>query len=228
MENGISDDTDPMNVDIGDDPFESDRQIRSDACVSTDSCETLLEVELSTAPGCVLSTFDRDAEVIYHSQESGKCQVLLDTTTEGEHDVLRGETIDLAACPMAAMKNYRVVPHVTSVTEDGVVVEGYVEDSSVIWPMLEELRSVTESMSILRIVSLESEADARRRRMVNLDAMTDKQLEALELAYERGYFERPRQVTQEALANELDISKQALSRRLSRVEKVVFDQLIGP
>jgi len=44
--------------------------------------------------------------------------------------------------------------------------------------------------------------------------LTDTQQEALELAYERGYFEFPRRVTLEELGDELGISQQAVGSRL--------------
>lgn len=46
--------------------------------------------------------------------------------------------------------------------------------------------------------------------------LTDAQQEALELAYERGYFESPREVTMGELGNELGISHQAVASRLRR------------
>ncbi len=45
-------------------------------------------------------------------------------------------------------------------------------------------------------------------------ALTETQQEALVLAYERGYFESPREVTLEALGEELGISQQAVGSRL--------------
>lgn len=45
-------------------------------------------------------------------------------------------------------------------------------------------------------------------------ALTDTQQEALVLAYKRGYFESPREVTLEALGEELGISQQAVGSRL--------------
>ncbi|KAA9396473.1 bacterio-opsin activator [Haloarcula sp. CBA1130] len=45
-------------------------------------------------------------------------------------------------------------------------------------------------------------------------ALTDTQQEALILAYKRGYFESPRQVTLEDLGEELGISQQAVGSRL--------------
>ncbi|WP_135823814.1 helix-turn-helix domain-containing protein [Halorussus ruber] len=47
-------------------------------------------------------------------------------------------------------------------------------------------------------------------------ALTDTQQEALELAYERGYFNTPRDVTMADLGDELGISQQAVASRLRR------------
>lgn len=47
-------------------------------------------------------------------------------------------------------------------------------------------------------------------------ALTDTQQEALVLAYDRGYFETPREVTMEELGTELGISQQAIASRLRR------------
>ncbi|WP_254863926.1 helix-turn-helix domain-containing protein [Halovivax gelatinilyticus] len=47
-------------------------------------------------------------------------------------------------------------------------------------------------------------------------ALTDTQQEALVVAYERGYFESPRETTMEAIGDELGISQQAVASRLRR------------
>lgn len=54
--------------------------------------------------------------------------------------------------------------------------------------------------------------------------LTERQRAALEVAYERGYYETPSEVTLEALAEEFDVTPQTLSRHLRvAVEKVVAD-----
>lgn len=53
---------------------------------------------------------------------------------------------------------------------------------------------------------------------INLDMLTSKQRETLELALETGYYERPRETDLTALADELDISKSAVSQRLRTAE----------
>ncbi|WP_265110610.1 helix-turn-helix domain-containing protein [Halosolutus halophilus] len=57
------------------------------------------------------------------------------------------------------------------------------------------------------LTPIESEAES---------ALTDTQQEALVLAYERGYFNTPRDVTMADLGDELDITQQAVASRLRR------------
>lgn len=58
-------------------------------------------------------------------------------------------------------------------------------------------------------------------------ALTDAQREALELAYERGYFESPRQVTMEDLGKDLGISQQAVASRLRRGTRSILGQTLS-
>lgn len=58
-------------------------------------------------------------------------------------------------------------------------------------------------------------------------ALTDTQQETLVLAYERGYFESPREVTMEDLGAELGISQQAVASRLRRGIKRVLGSTLS-
>jgi len=57
--------------------------------------------------------------------------------------------------------------------------------------------------------------------------LTDKQRDALALAHRRGYFSRPREVTLEELADDLDISPQAVSARIQRALETLVGSTIG-
>ncbi|WP_254769307.1 helix-turn-helix domain-containing protein [Salinilacihabitans rarus] len=59
-------------------------------------------------------------------------------------------------------------------------------------------------------------------------ALTEKQQEALVLAYDRGYFESPREVTMEDIGDDLGISEQAVASRLRRgIKRVLGSTLTG-
>ncbi len=58
--------------------------------------------------------------------------------------------------------------------------------------------------------------------------LTPEQYEALDAAFERGYFNIPRQISMEELASELGISHQALSERLRRAYGTLVGAEVNP
>ena len=58
--------------------------------------------------------------------------------------------------------------------------------------------------------------------------LTLEQREAVTLAFDRGYFSTPRDTTLSALADELDISQQALSDRVRRANEKVLRRVLRP
>jgi len=58
--------------------------------------------------------------------------------------------------------------------------------------------------------------------------LTEKQYQAISLAFARGYYDSPRQTSTQELAAELDISAAAASDLLRRAENQLISQTIGP
>lgn len=59
--------------------------------------------------------------------------------------------------------------------------------------------------------------------------LTDEQRKTLIAAYERGYFDRPREVTQAELGEYFDISSQAIANRLQRgIRNLIQNTLLSP
>ena len=61
---------------------------------------------------------------------------------------------------------------------------------------------------------------------VDVESLTPKQWEALELAYEAGYYDQPRSVDLQTLADELAISKSAVSQRLRAAEGTIVEGVL--
>jgi predicted DNA binding protein len=53
---------------------------------------------------------------------------------------------------------------------------------------------------------------------VDLECLTETQRETLALALEKGYYDRPRETDLDALADEFDISRSAVSQRIRTAE----------
>jgi predicted DNA binding protein len=63
---------------------------------------------------------------------------------------------------------------------------------------------------------------------VDLGVLTEKQRRALELALEGGYYERPREIDLTSIAEQLDISKSAVSQRLRSAERKLIQNTLEP
>lgn len=63
------------------------------------------------------------------------------------------------------------------------------------------------------------------------DRLTDRQWSTLELAFQDGYFLRPREITQVEMADRLDLSQETISQHLRAAQQnlfgVVFDEMIS-
>lgn len=75
-------------------------------------------------------------------------------------------------------------------------------------------------------VSLETLRDYEHR-AEPLDALTARQREVLEIAYEMGYFDVPRSASTETVAAELDLDTSTVSEHLQRAERNLISTVIA-
>ncbi|AGB32040.1 bacterio-opsin activator HTH domain-containing protein [Natrinema pellirubrum DSM 15624] len=89
---------------------------------------------------------------------------------------------------------------------------------------IEQLIDCVDDVVDARTVDDRTTDQQGRPESLQLDVreLTPKQWEALELAGKRGYFDRPRGVDLETLADELAISKSAVSQRLRAAESTLI------
>ncbi|MDQ2050549.1 helix-turn-helix domain-containing protein [Natronolimnohabitans sp. A-GB9] len=85
----------------------------------------------------------------------------------------------------------------------------------------DRLEAAGFSVDLRRVSDVTGVADSETR-------LTPEQQEALEAALEHGYFEIPRGISMEELANELGISHQALSERFRRAYETLVDDELQP
>jgi predicted DNA binding protein len=95
----------------------------------------------------------------------------------------------------------------------------------------EQLSEVVKALEQCGSVSLEAVTQDFRQEIIPsigewqqiFEAIPDRQLEILNLAIERGYYEIPREVTLQDLADEMEISKTTASHQLRRAESQIMD-----
>ncbi|WP_241430399.1 helix-turn-helix domain-containing protein [Halococcus salifodinae] len=144
---------------------------------------------------------------------------LLETDETVEEVELLADTEEECLYRMEWTQEARIVGYM--VVEQGATVENATAKNGqwylrVLFPERKGLQAVDEyaresgySLNLTQIYGIDAREQARFE-------LTDEQRDALVMAVENGYYQVPRDVSQEDLADELDISHQALSERLRR------------
>jgi len=125
--------------------------------------------------------------------------------------------VELADTPFASLDDGRsgvAKMKSTIITPDGWRETKVFKDHDTFKQFRTTLEENGVSLELISITPNSSESDDFLQ-----DGLTERQREALSLAVSRGYYESPRQVTAEELAEELGISQPSLSALLRRGER---------
>jgi len=104
-------------------------------------------------------------------------------------------------------------------TVEGAVLEVRLPDREALQEYVGLLRENEFSVELLRAYPASQPTDRF--------GLSEKQAEALAVAHDGGYFEVPRETDLDRLADELDVSEQALSERIRRGLSAVLDETVG-
>ena len=192
--------------------------------VATADGDRRLRVDLDVDPaggsGCPVVAESDEAASVTVNAVGDDCVVDV-TTPDGEMRRGTGEVTEDCLCH--AFGRVGCAPHFRRVEGGTVLVTAYVDDRTAVRRLVDELRGVADRVRLVRLAVVEG-PDATEQVTVDLAALTPKQRRGLELAVVRGYFDDGRDVRLSDLADELEISKSALSQRLRTAQaKLVTD-----
>ncbi|WP_135821972.1 helix-turn-helix domain-containing protein [Halostella litorea] len=127
------------------------------------------------------------------------------------------------ACPCTVFSDLGCVPRVLDVAENRVTIGTYLPDRDQLTDLVDRLDDVFDGFSLRRLRRVDpDETDGPAERVtLDLRELTEKQREAAAAAVASGYYSPSRESSFGELAAELDISKSALSQRLSAVESTL-------
>ena len=129
------------------------------------------------------------------------------------------------ACFCNAFTEHECVAVITDRKQDELIVETFPPDRLTLMDVVRDVSKIAEVE--VRQLSLVSNLDGLHElETVNVSRLTDLERETLDWAIEHGYYERPREVGLEEIADEFDVSKSSISQRLSSAErKLVLDAM---
>lgn len=140
-------------------------------------------------------------------------------TSDGGVAYLCAVTTSEQSAHREAVENATVANHEVRVDDAGV-------DVSIVGTQAALVRSVEKYDDVGVDVVLERITDYAGPR-TSLDAVTERQRDVLETAYEMGYFEVPREVSVADVAADLGLDPSTVSEHLRRGERNLLSELLG-
>lgn len=192
--------------------------------------QILFEIELADDCGCPLSNPESLVHGIHNQINDETCHAEMTMSDETDSGYVTHTTNHVDdSCLCLAFSEVDCIPRIQSADEDTVVVETFVSDRKLITELVDRLKSVTERVSLKRLTAREQHSPrSSDSTTVDLAHLTSKQREAAMVAVSDGYYETPRQASLDDLSETLDISKSALSKRLSAVEAKLTTAVFDP
>jgi hypothetical protein len=192
-----------------------------------------LAIDPPTETGCAIAdeanvsirkqnlTFDPDAEP--STPNRGKCNLnVTGGAGEGCTDEYVQSEVD-TPCFCFVFHEVECIPTFERIQENDVIVSVLVPDRETLRHLVEQVRTTGASIRVSDITQPAAERDASV--VMDVTDVTEKQLEALRVAIDAGYYDTPRQADLDQLADRLDISKSAVSQRLTAIESNLVRKL---
>lgn len=208
-------------------PMATDDEPPTDSSEASAGYQRLyVEFELRSVDSvdCPLEGFDDEVTSTSQQSAGGDCHT--DTTVDRadpgdktDTEVVHTKTEITGDCHCPVFFDFDCIPTVAEVADDYVVVQTYLSDRELLTELVGELKTVTETLSLRRLMRVEAVDDERTERVtLDLSTLTELEQETAMIAVGAGYYQQPRETTLKELADRLEISKSALSRRLSAIE----------
>lgn len=153
-----------------------------------------------------------------------------DTTAPEDNGGATGQTVagdsEKKRCICPVIRQNDCIADLDSFRDGQLIISVTVQSETVLRSIVEGLHERGATVHLERIVPLSGDQGGRA---VVLDAtsMTDKQREAIQLAVQAGYYDNPRSADLDDLAQEIGVSRSAVSQRLNAVESKLVKEFAG-
>lgn len=174
-----------------------------------------------------MAALDLPARVVRQHVETDRCIVHLEETDDSGCPSVAQLSVECdRKCVCNVMTDSGHIPHLEEYREDGILIGTHLSAREDLDALVEGLGDISDRVSLRRLSKRGPDCDADPV-TVDLSALTEKQQEAAVLAVSKGYYQTPRRTSVDRIADELGITKSAVSQRLSAVESklatAVFD-----
>ncbi|WP_336327632.1 helix-turn-helix domain-containing protein [Halovenus sp. HT40] len=129
-------------------------------------------------------------------------------------------------CPCECLGQHDCPVH-RYIAEDGeLTLVFHAENFGTLQTVVGELRDRYSPVDVQRLLQPPLEGTPEDRVFVNRGRLTDRQLEVLEVAYEMGYFERPKQSNATEIAESLGIAQSTFTEHLMTAQRKLLGDVL--
>ncbi|SFC34778.1 hypothetical protein SAMN05444422_107128 [Halobiforma haloterrestris] len=179
----------------------------------------------------VLDAGDRDAAIDQDllcrdgdCSDGCECRSEVTDPSDGGSQYIRTDVTDRCICPV--FQRHDCITSIEGVDRDSLRVSLTTPNRTELERIVNDLRETGATVQLERITSSGPDADGRTTPDPDADGLTEKQREAVVAAVESGYYETPRRADLGDLADELGVSRSAVSQRLNTVESKLVNSLV--
>lgn len=129
-------------------------------------------------------------------------------------------------CPCEFLGQFGCPVHRYIADGGNVTLTFHAEDYDQLQDVMAAFRERYATINVQRLLQPPLEGTPQERVFVNRGRLTDRQLEVLTTAYERGYFERPRRANATEIATELGISPSTFTEHLVTAQRKLLQDVL--
>lgn len=187
-----------------------------------------LEIDPVANSSCPVREFGERALTGHVQLVGEQCHVSLTVRSQRGTDrtVVSGSITDACTCPHVCEPG--ISPAEISVADGSLEITAVIDSRERLYELSDRLRESGDEWQLTRLTSgaeRERNGTERSDRLSEKISLTDKQREVVEEAVSRGYYATPRKASLSDLAEDLNVTRSALSQRLNAVEAKLIKTL---
>lgn len=195
----------------------------ADLTVKQSTRDLYAEFCLTVERGCPVTALQTDITEMRVQISDGICHADLVIGGEDRHVEHVHVPVE-RECVGTVFDDFDCVPHIRAVSDSTLVMAVFLPDVGTLPGLVAALGEVCENIYIIRFVAMDREGTPPR--LFETASLTEKECEALQLAVDIGYFDH-NGVSLAEIADALDISEGAVSRRIKSAKATILAQLCG-
>ena len=196
---------------------------------TTGHLRAVLRVEPHPEAGCFVAQIGEEGDDVTHDLVcwdadcvNCECRAEIQVSSGSTRQFVAGDVNDRCICPV--FRRYDCLPSIDSFDGAELIVSLILPAREELTEIVSELREAGAAVQLDRLTKSSSEGEESVLEL-EVNGITEKQREAVRTAIECGYYETPRRADLGDLAEELDVSRSAVSQRLGAVESKLVTEL---